>query len=59
MDELKVFHVRCTYENGDVTSTPIKGKSAEEVAAYFYGNKFNLGICRDNLQRCTKVEFFY
>lgn len=59
MNETKVFNVKCTFENGDVICTSINGKNAEEVAAYYYGHKFNLGTCGDNLQKCTKVEFIY
>jgi hypothetical protein len=50
-----MIDVKCTYENGDTTTTGINA-TLTEARQYFEGNYFNLGVEDDNMQKCIKVE---
>lgn len=53
------FTCICTFSNGDVIRNYFTNKNPEEIANYYTGHKFNLGVDADNMQICTKVEFIY
>lgn len=51
--------VRVTFENGDVITTDFNAAvSREEMAAYYMGRYFNIGVYpQENIQKAVKVEF--
>jgi len=49
-------YIKVIFENGDNLKTEING-TKKEILQYYLGNYFNLGIERDNMQKCIKVEF--
>lgn len=48
--------VKVTFEDGDSMVTRING-SREEVAKYYMGNTFNMGVVSDDMKKVVKVEF--
>ena len=50
----KCFKV--TFENGDYFYTAFNG-TKEEIRNYYIGKIFNLGVEKDDLQKCIAVEF--
>ena len=54
--ELTMETVKITYDNGDSSVTRING-TREEVAKYYMGKCFNLGVEADDMHKVVKVEF--
>lgn len=53
MDSIKVY-----FENGDSFVTAFNAQvSREEMAEYYMGHYFNLGVVDDNMQKVVEVEF--
>lgn len=48
--------VKVSFEDGDSMVTRING-SREEVAKYYMGNYFNMGVESDDMKKVVKVEF--
>jgi len=48
--------VKITYDNGDYSVTRING-TREEIAKYYMGKWFNLGVEADDMHKAVKVEF--
>ena len=48
--------IKATFENGDFIITKING-TEEDIKKWYLGNMFNLGVVRDNMQKCIAVEF--
>jgi hypothetical protein len=55
----KNFDAKITFDNGDILYSRFYQQAPEEVAEYYYGRKFNLGMDSDKMQICTKIEFIY
>ena len=50
--------VKVTFDNGDVIITDFNAQvSREEMAKYYMGNWFNLGVEADDMHKAIKVEF--
>lgn len=50
-----MVYLKCTYENGDSSTTGFNG-TWEEAKNYYLGHYFNLGPVEDNLQKCVGIE---
>lgn len=53
---MEQHEIKVILENGDYFCTKVSG-TREYIEKYFTGNIFNVGIVKDDLQRCVKVEF--
>lgn len=50
--------VKVTFTNGDVIITDFNAQvSREEMAKYYMGKWFNLGVEDDDMHKAVKVEF--
>ena len=50
--------VKVTFDNGDVIITDFNAQvSREDMAKYYMGNWFNLGVEDDDMHKAVKVEF--
>ena len=50
--------IKVTFDNGDVITTDFNANvSREEMAKYYMGNWFNLGVEDDDMHKAVKVEF--
>ena len=43
-------------ENGDFFCTKVSG-TKEDIEKHYFNNVFNVGIDKDDMQKCVKVEF--
>lgn len=50
--------VRVTFDNGEVMTTDYNAAvGRENIAKYYMGNWFNLGVVSDDMHKVVKVEF--
>lgn len=50
--------VKVTFDDGNIMITDFNANvSREEIAKYYMGNWFNLGVEADDMHKAVKVEF--
>ena len=52
-----MIDVKVTLDDGDVIFTSMNAKSREEVAEYYLGSWFNMGVEYDDMHKAVSVEF--